>query len=58
MNFKSLPEEYLRQSTKKLANKLQLNQSTLLRPPHAMGKIKKGGTWVPDKLTEKTKINA
>ena len=47
-----LLEEDPRQSTRELANKLQVDQSTVLRRLHAIGKINRVGKWVPHKLTE------
>ncbi len=34
-----------------------MNQSTILRRLHALGKINKAGKWVPHKLTEMNLLN-
>ena len=47
-----LLEEKPRQSARELANKLQVDQSTVIRRLHAKWKINKVGKWVPHKLWE------
>ena len=47
-----LLEEDPRQSTRELANKLQVDQSNVLRRLHAIRKINKVGKWEPHKLME------
>lgn len=51
-DLQALLDEDPRQSTRELALHLNVNQSTVLRRLHDMGKIHKVGKWVPHKLNE------
>lgn len=52
MELESLLKEELRQSIRELANKHQLDQSTVLRRVHSIGKINKIGKRTLNKLIE------
>ena len=52
----ALLEEDPRQSTVELAKQLLVNQSTVLRRLHDLGKIQKVGKWVPHKLSDRNII--
>lgn len=51
-DLQALLDEDPRQSTRELAARLNVGQSTVLRRLHDMGKICKVGKWVPHKLSE------
>jgi len=50
--LEALLDEDPRQSTRELALRLNVDQSTIVRRLHDLGKINKSGKWVPHKLTE------
>ena len=50
--LEALLDEDPRQSTRELALRLNVDQSTINRRLHELGKINKLGKWVPHKLTE------
>jgi len=51
--LQELLDEDATQSTRFLAKRLPVNQSTIQRRLRAMGKVLKISYWVPHKLTEK-----
>jgi len=50
--LQALLDEDPRQSTRDLAELLKVDQATVVRRLHEMGKIQKAGKWVPHKLSE------
>lgn len=52
-DLQALLDENPRQSTRELAETLHVDQSTVARRLHEMGKIQKAGRWVPHKLSAK-----
>lgn len=51
--LESLLQEDATQSTTQLARRLRVDQSTVVRRLHALGKIQKVGRWVPHTLTDR-----
>ena len=56
-HLKALLKEESRQTSRKLAEKMNCDQKTILNPFHSMGFAKKLGVWVPHKLSENNKEN-
>lgn len=50
--LQALLDEDPRQSTREMAERLQVDHMTVLNRLHEMGKTLKAGTWVPHKLSE------
>nr|XP_033324870.1 histone-lysine N-methyltransferase SETMAR-like [Megalopta genalis] len=50
-----LLEQNPRQTTKELAEKLKVSQSTIIRQLHALGKVSKLGVWVHRQLSDQNK---
>lgn len=53
-DLQALLDEDDAQSTIELAQQLNVDQSTVVRRLHAMGKIQKAGKWVPHELSERS----
>lgn len=53
-DLQALLDEDDAQSTTELAKQLGVDQSTVVRRLHAMGKIQKAGQWVPHELSERS----
>jgi len=51
-DLQALLDEDPRQSTRELAEQLQVDHTTVVRRLHEMGKIQKVGKWVPHNLSE------
>lgn len=53
VELQALLDEDSSQTQKQLAEALQVDQATVSRRLHALGKIQKEGKWVPYELTER-----
>ena len=51
----TLIQYYPRQCTRKLANVINCDRSTIMRHLHSMGKVQKSGLWVPHDLSQNHK---
>ena len=56
-HLKALLKEESRQTSRKLAEKMNCDQKTILNYLHLMGFAKKLGVWVPHELSENNKEN-